>query len=680
VPAPWYESYFTADYWSYADAEYSAERTSAEISYLAQVLDQHAPGRRVLDLACGVGRHAIGLAGLGFELTGIDVSQYALDRAARAAEAAGVRVAWHQADVLTEASWTDLLMPPAGHAEAGHAQAGRPGMDAVICVQAFGWGSDTDQVRLLRAIRRLLRPDGLLVLDHSSILGIARIFSAHARAEIGATSFTFNRHYDPVSGRSAGQVLVDRPDGTRAVLPDDIRMYTPAEIRGLLERAGFDVIRADADFSGGAPVAIGTRYVQFLATPAADVIPAYAGHRGEVGEAELDLRWAPDEADFSRPAVTAAWAAVTADLVAVQGAQGDRSPWTTLPDLARRYDVTDPYGGGRAAGVLAAHLGWPAGTGPVADRVSVGAGVTGLLHGLAGLADGGLVLLAPDGHPQLAEASAAVGGQVAVAPLTDLATAKAAIAAIGPAITIIDRPSFTGPCWSLPMIAELAAVCSRAGSVLVVDESYACYLAPGDSAGPLTDAVPGLVVLRGVSKGFCCGGLRIGFAISSPDLAARVRQVLPPLAGAALMLDVALELLRPPGSLNALRARIAEVKPVIQAAVQRAGLVEVPADPAVPWIALRLDAAARATLASCGLVVKEIPELGGRGQPGAGLARRSVPLSEQPVATGLARRSVPLSEQPVATGLARMSVPLSEERVAAVTAALASAADLVARS
>jgi histidinol-phosphate/aromatic aminotransferase/cobyric acid decarboxylase-like protein/ubiquinone/menaquinone biosynthesis C-methylase UbiE len=644
VPAPWYESYFTADYWSYADAEYSAERTSAEISYLAQVLDQHAPGRRVLDLACGVGRHAIGLASLGFELTGIDGSQYALGRAATAAEAAGVRVAWHQADVLAEARWTDLLMPEAGHAEAGHAEAGhaeaghaeagRPGVDAVICVQAFGWGSDADQVRLLRAIRRLLVPGGLLVLDHSSILGIARIYSAHARAEIGATSFTFNRHYDPVSGRSAGQVLVDRPDGTRAVLPDDIRMYTPAEIRGLLERAGFEVIRADADFAGEAPVTIGTRYVQFLARPAADVIPAYAGHRGEVGEAELDLRWAPDEADFSRPAVAAAWATVAADLAA-------------LPDLARRYEVTDPYGGERAAGVLAAHVGWPAGTGPAASRVSVGAGVTGLLHGLAGLADGGLVLLAPDGHPQLAEASAAAGGQIAVAPLTDLAAAKAAIAGIGPAITIIDRPSFTGPGWPLPMIAELAAACSRAGSVLVVDESYACYLAPGDSAGPLTDAVPGLIVLRGVSKGFCCGGLRIGFAISSPDLAARVRQVLPPLAGAPLMLDVALELLRPPGSLNPLRARIAEVKPVIQAAVRRAGLVEVPADPAVPWIALRLDAAARATLASCGLVVKEIPELGGRGEPGAVLAR--------------------------------MSVPLSEQRVATATAALASAAGLVAR-
>jgi len=182
---PWYEEYFTEDYWSYADAEYTPARTQAEVSYLAQVLDQHAPGRRVLDLACGVGRHAVGLARLGFAVTGVDVSQYALDRAARAAADAGVRLELHRADLLGCADWAGLTA------------------DAAICVQAFGWGRDADQLRLLRLVRRLLPARGLLVLDHSSILAIAGIYSAHARAELDTGTFTFSRHYDPVSGRSA---------------------------------------------------------------------------------------------------------------------------------------------------------------------------------------------------------------------------------------------------------------------------------------------------------------------------------------------------------------------------------------------------------------------------------------------------------------------------------------------
>jgi len=611
---PWYEDYFTADYWSYADAEYTAERTQAEIGYLAQTLAEHAPGPRVIDLGCGVGRHAIGLARLGFEVTGVDVSQYALDRAARAAAEAGVAITWHRADLLASVNWAGLPGPAGQQA---------PAFDAAVCVQAFGWGSDAGQLRLLRSVRRLLRPGGLFVLDHSSILGIARIYAAHARAELDTGTFVFSRNYEPVSGRSAGQVRVERPDGTQAVLPDDIRMYTPVEVKALLIRAGFDVIRADADFRPAAPVVLGTRYVQFLATPAAVVTPAHAGHRGPAGPADIDLRWAPDEADFARTAVAAAWAKLAADPSA-------------LPDLARRYDVTDPYGGERAAGVLAAHLHWPAGTGPGADRVSTGAGVTGLLHGLAGLADGGSVLIAPDGHPQLAEAAVAAGGQLIAAPLTGLAAAQAAIAAAGPAVVVIDRPSFTGPHWPVPMIAELAAATWRAGAVLVVDESYACYLPPGDSAARLTDTTPGLVVLRGVSKGFCCGGLRIGFAVTSPELAAQVRAVLPPLACSALSLDVALELLAGPDPLGPLRDRIAVVKPAVEAAARRAGLTVEPADPRVPWIVLRLDRSARNLLAGCGLVVKEIPELGRAAQADAGLARMSVPLAEPRAAAVLA--------------------------------------------
>jgi histidinol-phosphate/aromatic aminotransferase/cobyric acid decarboxylase-like protein/SAM-dependent methyltransferase len=617
---PWYEDYFTADYWAYADAEYTPERTEAEVRYLAGVL---AGQRRVLDLGCGTGRHAIGLARLGFEVTGVDVSDYALRRAAQAAAGAGVQLRLCRADLLGSSDWG---VPPA---------------DAAISVQAFGWGSDADQLRMLRTIRRLMPPGGLLVLDHSSILAIARIYQPRARARIGAAEFTFTRQYDPASGRSGGDVQVRRADGTRAVLPDNVRLYTPAEIRALLIRAGFEVTRADADFQAGSPVTIGTRYAQFLATPVRPVESALAGHQDKLPAGEIDLRWAPDEAEFSQAAIEAAWARLAAD------PPGKSVPG--LPDRARRYDLADPYGAARAAPVLAGHLGWPAGAGLGSglsqDRVSVGAGVTGLLHGLSRLADGGTVLVAPAGHPQLADAAAAAGATVAVAALSDPSAASAAVTDLRPAVTVLDRPATTGRAWSLPMVAELAASTAQAGGVLVVDETCGCYLPRGTSAAPLTQTVPGLVVLSGVSKGYCCGGLRIGFAVASAGLAAQVRAVLAPLAGSALSLDVALGLLSQPDPLGPLRARIAEVKPAVQAALRRAGVAIVETDAHVPWIALNGDAATRATLAQAGLAAKEVPVLrSSSGSPGG-----------------------------FAAGLLRMSVPLSARRYEAVAAALAGA-------
>lgn len=69
---PWYLTFFGEDFWAVADHEYTPERTAAETGYLAAVLDASAPGRRVLDLGCGTGRHAVALAAREFSVTGAD--------------------------------------------------------------------------------------------------------------------------------------------------------------------------------------------------------------------------------------------------------------------------------------------------------------------------------------------------------------------------------------------------------------------------------------------------------------------------------------------------------------------------------------------------------------------------------------------------------------------------------
>jgi SAM-dependent methyltransferase len=59
------------------------------------------PGRAI-DLGCGEGGDAIWLAARGWDVTGIDISSVAIERAARAAEIAGVEVTWVCGDFLEE--------------------------------------------------------------------------------------------------------------------------------------------------------------------------------------------------------------------------------------------------------------------------------------------------------------------------------------------------------------------------------------------------------------------------------------------------------------------------------------------------------------------------------------------------------------------------------------------------
>lgn len=66
-----------------------------------------------LDLGCGEGRNAIWLARRSWNVTGVDFSQVAIDKAKRLANAAGVQVDWRCEDVLSfdpEARSYDFLL------------------------------------------------------------------------------------------------------------------------------------------------------------------------------------------------------------------------------------------------------------------------------------------------------------------------------------------------------------------------------------------------------------------------------------------------------------------------------------------------------------------------------------------------------------------------------------------
>jgi 2-polyprenyl-3-methyl-5-hydroxy-6-metoxy-1,4-benzoquinol methylase len=63
-------------------------------------------GSRVLDLACGTGRHALAAAALGAKVTAVDKDAASLEIARKEALARGVEVTWIQADL--EAEWPDL--------------------------------------------------------------------------------------------------------------------------------------------------------------------------------------------------------------------------------------------------------------------------------------------------------------------------------------------------------------------------------------------------------------------------------------------------------------------------------------------------------------------------------------------------------------------------------------------
>ncbi len=91
--------------WDARHREREIESDGPDDTLVAQV--SALPPGRALDVACGSGTNAVWLAGAGWQVTGVDWSAVALEKARDRAARASVRADWIEADLL---AWT----PPPG--------------------------------------------------------------------------------------------------------------------------------------------------------------------------------------------------------------------------------------------------------------------------------------------------------------------------------------------------------------------------------------------------------------------------------------------------------------------------------------------------------------------------------------------------------------------------------------
>ena len=230
-PQPeWPVAFFDDDYLRIYRPQFSPERTASETAFIARSL--RAPERgELLDLACGFGRHAIGMAKLGYRVTGVDFNPHYLEIAAADAAAAGVTVTWKSGD-----------MRALGFERA---------FDAVYSYfTSFGYFEDDENERVLAEVARALRPGGAFLLE---MVNRDRLLThsqqrTWSQREDGALLME-ETSLEWVSSRVVTrQLLIDPQGGSQVTKEFRLRTYTCAELAALLRRHGMDV----REVSGGA--------------------------------------------------------------------------------------------------------------------------------------------------------------------------------------------------------------------------------------------------------------------------------------------------------------------------------------------------------------------------------------------------------------------------------------------
>ena len=220
VPKRWYEDFFGSDYL----IRYVHPETPAQVEAIDKILHLRKGGR-ILDVACGAGRHTIELAKRGYRVTGFDLSPALLAEARKAARTAGVKPTFVQGDMRR--------LPY------------RNAFDAAISMfTSFGYFDRPAEDReVLRGIARALRPRGkfLMELFNRDSL-VARLPSQSWQARDDGTVVLEDASFDLLRGHfETRQVVIDRK-GTREFTAS-VRAYTLAELKEMLDAAGLFVHR-----------------------------------------------------------------------------------------------------------------------------------------------------------------------------------------------------------------------------------------------------------------------------------------------------------------------------------------------------------------------------------------------------------------------------------------------------
>lgn len=205
--------------------------TFFEVKRLIKLLGAPKEGSRILDLCCGIGRHSIEFARLGYAVTGVDITQPYLDIAAEHAGKEDLSIEFVQSDMR------DFC---------------RPGyFDVVVNLcTSFGYLETIgEDLKVLKSAYTSLKEGGRFVIEIRGKEVIAASFQPIEEMQVdGCQVVAESRILDDWNMLECKRTITTGEEKKEIIAYH--RLYSAAELRGYLEQIGFRRLRIYGDFSG----------------------------------------------------------------------------------------------------------------------------------------------------------------------------------------------------------------------------------------------------------------------------------------------------------------------------------------------------------------------------------------------------------------------------------------------
>jgi SAM-dependent methyltransferase len=220
----WFSEWFDSPYYHILYQHRDEDEARFFLNNLVHKLDIHE-GQHLIDLACGRGRHAIYLHKLGFEVTGVDLSQASIQAAS---EHANDRLHFIVQDLryLNLSKQYDI---------------------ALNLFTSFGYFQHREEdLQVLKGIHGLLKTQGILVIDFFNQYKVLEQLVPHEQKRIGEIEFDIKRWFNE-------QFLfkqIGLKDGeNRFEYVEQVQLINLDGFNEMLLEAGFEISHVFGDYA-----------------------------------------------------------------------------------------------------------------------------------------------------------------------------------------------------------------------------------------------------------------------------------------------------------------------------------------------------------------------------------------------------------------------------------------------
>jgi SAM-dependent methyltransferase len=223
----WFKTYFNQDYQSWILETISQDLTLKQVELLESALALKADSK-ILDLCCGIGRHAIALAQKAYDLTAIDlVEEYIAQLQIFAKDLPRLQSICMD---VREIDYTDSF-------------------DAIyLMFTSFGYFSDAENEKLIEKISQALKSQGRVLIDLENRDYILQHF-IHEKWRNKDTGYLLERHlFNPMTSRQKTRRIWLDNNGQSKSYTRDLRLYNAHEILNLAEKYQLKLIHVWGDY------------------------------------------------------------------------------------------------------------------------------------------------------------------------------------------------------------------------------------------------------------------------------------------------------------------------------------------------------------------------------------------------------------------------------------------------